>query len=772
MRLLMLLCLFQLLHISTLFIAVESDAPPHACDPSRQSATYYSFCDKHKPIKKRVKNLVTHLTLDEKIAQLSASAPAIDRLGIPAYNWWSEALHGVTVNSYEQGIHLVGRILQVTSFPQVILTAASFDENLWYKIGQAIGIEARALYNAGEASGLTFWSPNINIVIDPRWGRAQETAGEDPLVASKYGVSFVRGIQGYSFEGEKLEDTLQASACCKHFTAYHLEKWGKVDRFTFNAIVSLQDLADTYNPPFKSCIQDGKASGLMCAYNRVNGVPNCADRDHLTNQVREQWGFDGYIVSDCDAVATMLTYANSTEEAVADAIKAGLDLDCGSTLSEYTKLAMDKNKLDQLQIDRAISNLFSVRMRLGLFDGDPTSHAYGNIGPEKVCSEMHQQLALDAAQDGIVLLKNSRQLLPFSQSKTTSLAVIGPNADNAHTLLGNYEGPPCISVTIFQALKGYIEDTEYHPGCNDVACASASIDIAEDLAKKADQVILVMGLDQSQESESIDREKLELPGEQRNLITQVAKAAKNPVVLVLVCGGPIDINFAKYDMNIGSILWAGYPGEAGGTALAKIIFGDHNPGGRLPMTWYPKDFISIPMTDMRMRPKPEKQYPGRTYRFYGGSKVFEFGYGLSYSKYSYKIHSVIPNRINLKQTSSKKMNEMTNGTSHVLVSELNHGSCRGFFIIIIVTNHGPLAGKHAVLPYIRFGKPRHGMPIKQLIGFQIVKLDPGRNSRVRFQFNLCELLGTANENGLPVVEGGTRILSVGKEEYTINITVD
>jgi hypothetical protein len=257
---------------------------------------------------------------------------------------------------------------------------------------------------------------------------------------------------------------------------------------------------------------------------------------------------------------------------------AGMDVNCGSYLQQHTKAAVDQKKLTISEIDRALHNLFSVRMRLGLFNGNPTGQQFGNIGPDQVCSQENQILALDAARNGIVLLKNSAGLLPLSKSKTMSLAVIGPNANSVQTLLGNYAGPPCKLVTPLQALQSYIKHTIPYPGCDSVQCSSASIVGAVNVAKGADHVVLIMGLDDTQEKEGLDRRDLVLPGKQQELIISVAKAAKNPVVLVLLSGGPVDISFAKNDKNIGSILWAGYPGEAGAIALAEIIFGDHNPG--------------------------------------------------------------------------------------------------------------------------------------------------------------------------------------------------
>lgn len=767
---------FSLCITVTLLFQVESTQPPFSCDPSSPSTNSYRFCKTTLPISERVRDLVSRLTLDEKVSQLVNSAPAIPRLGIPAYQWWSEALHGVS--NAGPGIRFNGSIRSATSFPQVILTAASFDDRLWYRIGQAIGVEARAVYNAGQATGMTFWAPNINIFRDPRWGRGQETPGEDPLVTGKYAVSYVRGVQGDYFQGGNVEAGrhLQASACCKHFTAYDLDNWKGYDRYSFDARVTLQDLADTYQPPFQRCIQDGRASGIMCAYNRVNGVPSCANYNFLTKTARGQWDFHGYITSDCDAVSIIREaqgYAKSPEEAIVDVLKAGMDINCGSYLQKHTKSAVQQKKLPEAELDRALHNLFSVRMRLGLFNGDPTKHPFGNIGSNHVCTQAHQDLALEAALNGIVLLKNSARLLPLSKINTKSLAVIGPNANSAYTLLGNYAGPPCKSITPLQALQSYIQNIRYHSGCNNVACSSVSVKEAVEIAKGVDQVVLLMGLDQSQEKESQDRVDLVLPGKQQELIISVARAAKKPVVLVLLCGGPVDVSFAKYDLSIGSILWAGYPGEAGGIALAQTIFGEHNPGGRLPMTWYPQDFIKVPMTDMRMRSDPSSGYPGRTYRFYRGEKIFEYGYGLSYSTYSYKFTSVTQNKLYLNQSSTTQLVKNSNSLHFMSVSEMSAELCEKmkFSATVGVKNGGELAGNHSVLLFVRSNVEMNGRPMKQLVGFDKVSLNAGQRAEIEFLLNPCEHLGRANKDGVMVIEEGLNFLVVGNEEYPITITI-
>ncbi|KAI8548241.1 hypothetical protein RHMOL_Rhmol07G0258200 [Rhododendron molle] len=658
----------------TNFLPTESTQPPFSCDSTNPSTRPYPFCQEALPIPSRARDLVSRLTLDEKVSQLVNSAAAVPRLGIPAYEWWSEALHGVVGCS---GINMDGKIRSATSFPQVILTGATFDDHLWYRIGQ----------------------------------------------------------------------------------------------------VTKQDLADTYQPPFQSCIEKGRASGIMCAYNPVNGVPNCADYDLLSKTARGLWGFQGYITSDCYAVEVIhgyQGYAKSPEDAVADVLKAGMDVNCGSDLKNYSKSAVQQQKLLVSDIDRALQNLFSVRMRLGLFNGNPAALLFGNITAADVCTRDHQSLALEAARNGIVLLKNLNKLLPLHKAKTPSLALIGPNANASETLLGNYEGTPCKRTSALQAFQGYVQNTVYHSGCDNVSCGSADIGKAVEISKGAEYVVLVMGLDQSQEREYKDRDDLLLPGMQQSLIQSVAKVAKNPVVLVLFCGGPVDVSFAKEDPKIGSMLWAGYPGEAGGVALAEIIFGDHNPGGKLPITWYPNDFVKVPMTDMRMRPDQSSGYPGRTYRFYNGKKVFEFGYGLSYTAFTYNFVSVSQKNLHLNQLSSTTKAVQDSDSVHYLsVSNLGSERCEKakYSAVVRVKNEGEMDGRNPVLLFIGRENARKGSPVKQLVGFRSVRLKAGERAEVEFELNPCEHFSRANEDGLMVIEEGNHYLLVGEEKYTIAVEV-
>ncbi|XP_020242085.1 probable beta-D-xylosidase 7 isoform X1 [Asparagus officinalis] len=499
----------------------------------------------------------------------------------------------------------------------------------------------------------------------------------------------------------------------------------------------------------------------------------CADYNFLTKTARDSWGFDGYITSDCDAVSIIHDaqgYASTPEDAVADVLKAGMDVNCGKYVQKYAASAVQQGKLSESDINRALHNLFSIRMRLGLFNGDPRNHLYGKFSSTDVCTEENKFLALEAAREGIVLLKNSGHLLPLKKLKTTSLGVIGPNANIV--MLGNYAGPPCSSITPLEALQSYVTDTKFLQGCEDVACVDVSIDEVVQLAKSVDQVVMLMGLDLTEEKEKLDRVDLVLPGKQQMLITTVAREAKKPVILVLLCGGPVDVSFAKDDENIGGMLWAGYPGEAGGLAIADVIFGEHNPGGRLPVTWYPQDFTNVAMTDMRMRADPANKYPGRTYRFFTGKPVFEFGYGLSYSTFSYEFTSTTQRILRMNETIRLQAVKDSQKNISYDISKLGSEQCQKlkFSAAVRVNNHGPMDAKHSVLLFLRRDYVRGGAPRKQLIGFENVHLKARDKSDVEFDINPCKHLSRIEEDGRMLVDEGPHFLMVGDKEHEFSIT--
>ncbi|KAH7546548.1 hypothetical protein FEM48_Zijuj01G0212500 [Ziziphus jujuba var. spinosa] len=726
---------------------------PFACDPQNPLTKSLKFCSASLPIQKRVDDLIGRLTLEEKIKLLVDNATAVPRLGIQSYEWWSEALHGVS--NVGPGTNFGGDFPGATSFPQVITTAASFNESLWEQIGQVVSDEARAMYNGG-AAGLTYWSPNVNVLRDPRWGRCQETPGEDPFLSAKYAARYVMGLQGNA-EG----DRLKVAACCKHYTAYDLDNWNGIDRYHFNARVSKQDLEETYNVPFKGCVGEGKVASVMCSYNQVNGKPTCADPDLLKNTIRGEWQLNGYIVSDCDSVDVLYKYQNYTrtpQEAAALSIKAGLDLDCGVFLSDHTEEAVKAGLVSENDLNNALVNTISVQMRLGMFDGEPSAHPFGNLGPKDVCTKDHQQLALEAARQGIVLLKNRRKTLPLSGRQKT-VAVIGPNSNVTDTMIGNYAGVPCGYITPLQGIQKYSQ-TIHQPGCTNVACNDdQQFELAEAAARQADATVLVMGLDLSIEAESRDRTGLLLPGDQQELVYRVSRASKGPTILVLMSGGPIDVSFAKKDKHIDAILWVGYPGQAGGAAIADVLFGTTNPGGKLPMTWYPESYLAkVPMTNMQMRANPKRGYPGRTYRFYKGPVVFPFGYGLSFTTFDTKLVQA-PSQLSLP-ISATLTDSTTLSTTYAL--SLTHTNCNSLSLPlhIDVKNNGTVDGTHTLLV---FSTPPAGTwsANKHLVGFQKVHVAVGSVQRVMVGVDVCKHLSVVDKSGVRTIPLGEHQIHIG-----------
>ncbi|KAL9266598.1 putative beta-D-xylosidase 6 [Drosera capensis] len=775
----MTLLLFFIITLTVHPINTHQSPLQFPCKPPHNT---YQFCNKTLPNPIRAQSLLTHLTtLPTKLPLLSNTNPSIPSLQIPPYQWWSESLHGIASNG--PGVTFNGSVPSATMFPQVIVMAAGFDRVLWRNVACMIGVEGRSMYNVGNA-GLTYWAPNVNVWRDPRWGRGQETPGEDPRVVGDFAVEYVMGFQGGGGGGGRellLEDRggdgrLMLSACCKHFVAYDLEKWGSFSRYNFNAVVTDYDMEDTYLPPFKSCIQDGKASCLMCSYNSVNGIPACAAGD-LLKIARTQWGFQGYITSDCDAVATIFEYqhyAKSKEDAVADALKAGVDINCGTYMRRNAKSALKERKIKEKDIDRALLNLFEVQLRLGLYDGDPSTGKYGSLGPKDVCSKEHKDLALEASRKGIVLLKNDKNFLPLKKKDVISVALVGYGANGTDQLGGTYSGIPCEPISYLKGVQKYMKDTSYAAGCLNISCTSSSqFDEAILIAKEADYVIVVAGLDLTQETEDLDRVTLLLPGKQMELVSSVAAVSKRPVVLVLTGGGPLDVSFAKADPKIASILWVGYPGEAGGKALAEIIFGDYNPGGRLPMTWYPESFTKVPMSDMNMRADPARGYPGRTYRFYTGECVFKFGHGLSYSTYNYNFLSVPatlkPSRFQNSGSIINMVYETKDGIKYILTKENPSCDSLRFHVKVSVTNAGDMGGGHVVLLFQKAASAIKGAPLKQLVGFTRVQTSPHETVTTSLLVDPCKHFSFANEHGNRILPLGNHVLMLDDLEQHLLI---
>ena len=565
----------------------------------------------------RAKALVAQMTLEEKMTQMKYNAPAIERLGVPAYNWWNECLHGVA----RSGV--------ATVFPQAIGMAASFDTDMMHRVATAISDEARAKYNEFKKfgytdiyQGLTFWSPNINIFRDPRWGRGHETYGEDPYLTGEMGVAFIKGLQG---EGKYRK----VDATIKHFAAHS----GPEElRHSFDAKVSEQDLRETYLWAFKYCIDRADPSAVMGAYNRTNGEPCCGSKTLLGDILYGEWGFEGYVVSDCGAICDMhrshKVTANDVESA-ALAVNNGCQMNCGKAY-EWLKDAYDQGFVSEETVTASVEKLFEARFRLGMFDSDCE---YDSIPYEVVDCEQHRALNRKMAQKCMVLLKNDG-ILPLS-SNVRTIAVIGPNADDQSVLLGNYNGTPARYSTLLRGIQdGFDGRVIYARGCHvtkPVTDKDGEHPRNEALiaAKKADVVIMIMGINPTIEGEEGDaynaakggdRVDLELPAVQRELIDAIYALGK-PTVFVNVSGSCI--NLEREDQRCNAVLQCFYPGAEGGNALADILFGKVSPSARLPVSFY-RSVDDLPSFE-------DYSMQNRTYKFFGGKCVYDFGHGLTYS---------------------------------------------------------------------------------------------------------------------------------------------
>lgn len=570
--------------------------------------------------RKRAEDLVSQMTLEEKASQLRYNAPAISRLGIPAYNWWNEALHGVA------------RAGQATVFPQAIGLGATFDEQLIYDIADVIAKEGRAKYNAYAAQndrdiykGLTFWAPNVNIFRDPRWGRGHETYGEDPWLTSRMGVNFVQGLQG---DGP----VMKAAACAKHFAVH---SGPEAIRHEFDAEATPKDMEETYLPAFEALVKEAGVEAVMGAYNRTNGEPCCGSKTLIQDILREKWGFEGHFVSDCWAIKDFHVnhkVTSTAPESAALALNAGCDVNCGVTYL-HLLTAYQQGLVTEEAITQAAVRLFTARYMLGLFD----ENEFDQIPYECVECKEHLALSQKAAEESFVLLKNDG-ILPLKKETIHTIGVIGPNADSRAALIGNYHGTATEYVTILDGVRQYVGDNIrvlysvgaelYRDRTEELGYQYDRISEAKIVAQHSDVVILCVGLDETLEGEegdtgnsyaSGDKLSLNLPDSQLVLMEAVAQCGK-PVVLCLCAGSDIDMSYASEHFNAVVQLW--YPGAQGGRAAARMLFGEVSAFGKLPVTFY-NTLEELPeFTDYSMK--------GRTYRYMENEAQYPFGYGLNY----------------------------------------------------------------------------------------------------------------------------------------------
>lgn len=692
---------------------IRSSKNPNLClstikkSPSNPCSAPFPFCNTSLTFKERVKDLVARLTLEEKITQLSSGLnyvnPSIPRLGVPQWAYHSEGLHGLRTTG-TIGLH-------ITLFPQVTAMAATGNASLMRLMGEVMAVEARAANNLahslgkipGKGSGLSYWSPTMNIIRDPRWGRSQESVSEDPYLNGVYAVNFVKGFQGDAPD----QKYLKVGACCKHLWAYSLENSEGVTRHNFNAIVSQQDSEETYLPAFKACVQEANPSQVMCAYNRINGIPACLHGDVQNDILRTQWNFDGFIVSDCDAISDAKHFTKTVSEAVATGLSAGCDLDCGSTYKDNMGAAYKQGLVTNKTIDTAVERIFLLRFRLGEFDPD-NMVPWKSIPPSASDTPEHQAIALQAAQESIILLANNESppLLPLKASSSLKVAVIGPFWNNTRVMMGaKGDYNPSFVVSVYEGLQKKGVQLTYSPGCKVSGNDKSGFSAAEKVASASDVTILVIGIDSSIESEGKDRKSIALPGIQQNLTKTIAQVAKK-LVVVLLHGGSVSVDWIK--SNVDTVVSGLEGGEHGGTALADVLFGDINPSGVLPYTIYPANYVNlVKMTNMSMRAGP-----GRTYRFYTGQPLWPFGFGMSYTTFQLDW-SMLPNATFTTRAAAQ----------HQLVMKVK------------VTNTGKYAGAKVVQAFVKSLSHSNAVSAVggSLFGFEKISLSPGKSETITFK---------------------------------------
>ncbi|WP_109830599.1 glycoside hydrolase family 3 C-terminal domain-containing protein [Reichenbachiella versicolor] len=669
----------------------------------------FSFRNPQLPLDERVEVLVSQMTTEEKIGQLINSAPAIPRLGVPDYDWWNEALHGIARNG------------KATIYPQGIAMGATFDPGLVKKVADAISTEARAKYEVSQSmgnhskyAGLTFWTPNVNIFRDPRWGRGQETYGEDPFLMSRIGVAFVKGLQGDD------PNYLKTAACAKH---YAVHSGPESVRHTFNAEPTQQDLYETYMPAFEALVKDANVEGVMGAYNAVFGEPACANPFLLQEVLRDKWGFDGYVTSDCGAIGGIVwkqKFVKTASEAAAVALKVGVNLNCGKTYSKMGE-ALKKGLITEELIHQRTKELFMTRFRLGMFD-DVKDHPYTQIGSEKIHCDEHVELAREVARKSIVMLKNENNTLPLSKEIKVPY-VTGPFANSADMLMGSYYGVSPNLVTILEGIVDAVSlgtSLNYRSGALPFQKNINPKNWAPNVAKESDVTICVVGLTADFEGEEVDaiasgnigdKVDLKLPQNQIDYIKQIIEVKKGPLVLVIASGSAISLEGIEEYCD--AILQVWYPGEQGGNAVADVLFGDYSPSGHLPIT-FPKNVSQLPAYD-------DYSMKGRTYRYMTEEPMYPFGFGLTYSSTEF-------NNLEVSSTKLKKTSDLS--------------------VEVEVTNTGDYDIDEVVQLYINPVSSTGGIPNSSLKGFERISLVKGESKKVSFTVP-AEKLTFINQDGKP-----------------------
>lgn len=688
---------------------------------TNQTSDQPLYLDPSLGVTERAKDLISQLSLDEKVGLMSHPGRGIPRLNIPAYNYWSEALHGIARNG------------RATVFPQAIGMAATWNKALINNVASAIGDEGRAKYHAAlrrngysdQYQGLNFWSPNINIFRDPRWGRGQETWGEDPFLTGEMANEFVKGLQG---DHPKY---LKAAACAKHFAVH---SGPEKDRHTFNAMVSKRELYDTYLPAFKKLVTEAKVEAVMGAYNRTLNEVCCASKFLLQDTLRDEWGFQGHVVSDCFALSDFHLNHKITKDAAesaAYALKHGCDLGCDHVFEEIPE-AIARGLITEADVDLALVHSLTSRFRLGMFD--PIEDVpYSSISTDVIASKEHRQLAYKTATESLVLLKNKNNILPIKPS-SKKIFVTGPTATSLEILLGNYYGFNEQMITLLEGITGRLPEgmgMEYHTGAPLTHPRAIKDTWAPGMAQSADLAIVCVGLTsilEGEEGESLlspqngDRDNISLPKSQVDYIKELSISGAK-IVLVVTGGSPIALG--EVEEMVEAILFIWYPGMEGGKAVADVLFGDVSPSGKLPLT-FPKSLDQLPaFDDYRMQ--------GRTYRYMTEEPLYPFGFGLSYSQFEYSD-------LDLEKT------------------EIKHGN--SLEVSVTVKNSGDRNASETVQYYISDLKASTIVPLNHLIGFEKIEIQAGGKKTLKFSIT-PEMMSFYNDEGTLTLEPGEFKLEIG-----------
>lgn len=698
----------------------------HAPSSHTESTFQYPFQDPAFDFSQRVDDLISRLSVEEKASLMLYNSPAIERLGIPEYNWWNECLHGV------------GRAGKATVFPQAIGLAATFDDDLMFRVASAISDEARAKYyaavkkgNRGQYAGLSFWTPNINIFRDPRWGRGQETYGEDPYLTSRIGIQFVKGLQG---DHPKY---LKTSACAKHYVVH---SGPEKSRHHFNALPQGRDFRETYLPGFRALVEKGKVESVMCAYNRTYDEPCCGSGYLLNDILRQEWNFKGHIVSDCWALDDIWARHKVVEErteAAAMAANAGVNLNCGY-IFKYLPQAIESELMTEATLDEILRPLMLTRFKLGMFDPDDLN-PYSSISKEVVNSEKHKSLAYESAIKSVVLLQNKNQVLPLNPDTLKNLLVVGPTTSDLTVLMGNYNG---FSGSMHTMLEGIIDRVDVGTG---VEYSQGFMYHNDSLfhgfwqAQRADAVIVGLGINSLYEGEDGDamlnpnggdRTSISLPHNQIEYLKKIRENINGKPLIVVITGGSAMAIPEVCDLA-DAILFAWYPGEQGGNAIADLIFGHQNPSARLPVTFY-RSTSDLPAFD-------DYSMEGRTYKYFDGDPLFPFGFGLSYSDFEYS---------GLKINQNDKTIDLS----------------------LMIRNTSDLDGEEVVQVYARKINPEYWRPRKQLIGFQRKLVEANKQVKLEITIDPNQLQYWDEQSQFYKIEAGEYEILVGSSSEHIYLT--